>query len=89
MFNQLQIGTQLRMKIEEDNKFDPYAVALYYGENKIGFIPRNENKEIYKLCEQGWNNIFDVRINRITPENHPEEQIGIIVYLKLNPNMEE
>lgn len=85
VFNNLRIGTELSLKIEENNKFDPYAVALYYGKNKIGFIPRGENEDIYKFCEQGWSNLFEVRINRFSPESHPEQQIGIVIYIRLNP----
>lgn len=85
VFNELAIGTELHLKREEDNKFDPYAVAIYYKEYKLGFIPRNMNKEISKLCEQGYSNIFEVRINRISPSEMPEEQIGVIIYLKQAP----
>jgi hypothetical protein len=43
VFNELKIGTELTFMREEDNKFDSYAVAIYYGESKLGFIPRNTN----------------------------------------------
>lgn len=82
VFKELTIGTELYLKQEGDNKFDPYAVAIYYKEHKLGFIPRNMNKEISKLCEQGYANIFEVRINRISPSDNPEDQIGVIIYLK-------
>lgn len=82
IFQELSIGTELHLKREDDNKFDPYAVAIYYKEYKLGFIPRGMNKEINKFCEQGYSNIFEVRINRISPEDDPENQVGVIVYLK-------
>lgn len=82
VFQELSIGTELHLKREEDNKFDPYAVAIYYKEHKLGFIPRNMNKEISKLCEQGYAGIFEIRINRISPDENPENQIGVVVYLK-------
>lgn len=82
VFQELSIGTELFLRREEDNKFDPYAVAIYYKEHKLGFIPRNMNKEISKFCEQGYANIFEVRINRLSPHEGPEEQVGVIVYLK-------
>lgn len=88
VFNELHIGTELRLELEEDNKFDPYAVALYYGDDKIGFIPRGENHDICKFLQQGWNDLFEVRINRVAPDALPEQQPGIIVYIKLN-EMEE
>ena len=51
-FQELIIGTKLQLRREEDNKFAPYAVAIYYKDYKLGFIPRDKNKEISKLCEQ-------------------------------------
>ena len=82
VFNELKIGTSLALDREDDNKFDPYAVAIYYGDSKLGYIPRSENHEISKFLEQGHTDLFEVRINRICPDAHPENQIGIIVYLK-------
>lgn len=89
VFSELKAGTELRLVREEDNQFDPYAVALYLGENKIGFIPRTENKEISKFLDQGWHKMFDARINRVAPYESPENQIGIIIYITLNPEIEE
>ncbi|MBP7151868.1 MAG: HIRAN domain-containing protein [Paludibacteraceae bacterium] len=82
VFNELKIGTELTLMREEDNKFDPYAVAIYYGESKIGFIPRNANHEISKFLELGHTDLFEARINRITPDAHTESQVGVIVYIK-------
>lgn len=81
-FQELSIGTELRLEREEKNKFDPYAVAIYYKNFKLGFVPRDKNRELSKFCEQGYGSIFEIRINRISAEEHPESQIGVIVYLK-------
>ena len=40
-FEHLKVGTRLELVSESNNAFDPYAVAIYYGEYKLGFIPRN------------------------------------------------
>ncbi len=82
VFNKLKIGTELTLVREEENKFDPYAVAIYLGEFKLGFIPRNENHQISKFLEMGYSNLFEVRINRLSPDDHPENQVGVIVFLK-------
>lgn len=82
VFNELKIGTELALVREEENKFDPYAVAIYYGESKIGFIPRDKNHEISKFLELGYTKMFEPRINRLTPDAHPENQVGVIVYIK-------
>jgi HIRAN domain len=81
VFNELKIGTLLTLVREEVNKFDSYAGAIFYGESKLGYIPRSENKEISKFLELGYTNLFEARINRLTPDLSPEDQVGIIVYI--------
>ena len=81
-FNELKIGSVLTLEREADNSFDPYAVAIYYGDKKLGFIPKGENEEISKLLDMGYRDIFDVRINQLAPDLHPQEQVSVIVYLK-------
>ncbi|MEI6754326.1 MAG: HIRAN domain-containing protein [Paludibacter sp.] len=83
-FNELKIGTELTLMREDDNKFDPYAIAIYYGEYKLGFIPRAENHEISKFLELGYSDLFEVRINKLSPDAHLENQVGVIVYIKPN-----
>lgn len=81
-FESLKIGTKLQLEREEDNKFDPYAVAIYFDGLKLGFIPREHNHDISKFLDMGWNDLFEVRIQRLTPDAHPEAQVEVIVYIK-------
>lgn len=81
-FENLKIGTKLELVREEDNAFDPYAVAVYYGDLKLGFIPRGKNHDISKYLDMGLGDIYEVRITRITPDVHPEEQVEVIIYIK-------
>lgn len=78
-FEHLKIGTKLELVREADNAFDPYAVAIYYGEYKLGFIPRGSNHDISKYLDMGLNDIYDVRITRITPDAKPENQVEVII----------
>lgn len=82
VYEQLHVGTKLRLVREADNPFDPYAVALYYEDAKLGFVPRSENHELSKFCEQGYTDIFEVRINRISSQSDVEGQIGVVIYIK-------
>ena len=84
-FEHLKIGTQLELVREVDNAFDPYAVAIYYGEYKLGFIPRGSNHDISKYLDMGLGDIYDVRITRITENAAPENQVEVIVNI-LNQN---
>lgn len=83
-FEYLKIGTELHLVREADNRFDPYAVAIYYKDYKLGFIPRTNNHDISKFLDMGYSGVFEVRITRITPNVHPEQQLEVIVYLRNN-----
>ena len=81
-FQELKIGSRLRLVREADNKFDPYAVAIYYENTKLGFIPRGENQLVAQFMDLGYNKIFDMRVQRICPDAHPEKQVWVILRLK-------
>lgn len=44
VFRKLKIGTKLKLQLEEDNKYDCRAVAIYYKKHKIGFIPKTDTE---------------------------------------------
>jgi hypothetical protein len=80
-FSELKIGTQLQLVPEPENRYDPKAVMVMFGDLKLGYLPRGQNSEISKLLEMGYTNLFETRVQRIDPEEYPENQVGIIVYL--------
>lgn len=43
VMNQLKIGDEVQLVREENNKFDPYAVAIMFDGYKLGYIPRTNN----------------------------------------------
>jgi len=90
VFNELEIGTNLFFGTEPDNIHDPNAVAIYFyslkleKNVKLGFIPRDKNEVISQLLNCGHRNLFEVQINRIAREEHPEKQVSVVVRVKLN-----
>lgn len=82
VMDRLKIGTKLELVREMDNRYDPYAVAIHFDGYKLGYIPRFENEQFCTLMDQGYSNAFEARVQRVTPDNHMEHQIGVIVYLK-------
>jgi hypothetical protein len=79
-FKKLEIGTKLTLKLEDDNKYDTRAVAIYYKEFKLGFVPRKENRIFYKLLKVGLCP-FEARVQRLDKKAIPEHQVGIIIHL--------
>jgi len=84
VLNELKPGMQLQLVNEENNKFDPYAVAVYYNDYKLGFIPRGLNEDVYKFLEMGYDNLFEVRIQKVDEKSHPERQVSAIMYILRN-----
>ena len=79
-FEKLKIGTELQLKQDPTNHYDKYAVEIYYKEHKLGFIPRGMNKSIAKLLMVG-HNCFEARVQWVDGEAHPENQVGLIIYV--------
>lgn len=86
VFEQLRIGTLLTLLREPDNRFDPYAVAIYFADRKLGFLPRAENHEISKWLDMGYGAAFECRINRLSPDVDPEGQVGVVIHLLPAPS---
>lgn len=79
-FENFKIGTKLQLKLEPENKFDARAIALFYNDFKLGFVPRTENRIIYKLLKIGFEGL-ETKIQRIDATAHPENQVSVIVHL--------
>lgn len=81
-FEHLKIGTELELVRDSENKYDPDAVAIFYKDYQLGYIPRDCNKELSMFLDMGVEDIFEARISRILPESHPERMIDVSVFLK-------
>jgi hypothetical protein len=81
-FKDLQIGTELRLLAEPENKFDDAAVAIYHQDKKLGYVPKNKNEYMSKFLNSGHTDLFAVKVNKVSPAEHPEQQIGVVVKIK-------
>jgi hypothetical protein len=78
---ELRTGFELKLITEPNNTHDEYAVAIYYDEHKLGYIPRNKNKNIRKFINLG-HDIFDAKIGEIKETDNLEEKINVIITIK-------
>lgn len=93
VFDELRVGTLLRMCPDPENHHDQNAVALFYdkvneqGEKDeflLGYIPRTSNEDIAAFLAMGWTNLFECRISKISPDEHYERQIMLTIRIKRN-----
>ena len=79
VFQELKNSTLLQLVPELDNRYDKNAVALYYNDYKLGYLPRQENRIIARLLQLGVD-CFEASIQHLDPTRNPEEQVGVILY---------
>jgi HIRAN domain-containing protein len=53
LVEELEAGTELVLIHEKDNPHDPWAVAFHIGNSHPGYIPRQRNRTIAALLDQG------------------------------------
>ena len=78
----LKLGAPVTLKAEPDNPHDPDAVAIYYEDAKLGYVPQAKNSVISPLLYFGHGNIVEARINYHNPEANPENQFRAVVKIK-------
>ena len=81
-FGELKNGTELKLVREPENKYDPEAVAIYYKDFKLGFVPSSENEKISRFLDMGYTDLFEVRVARLCEDAHPEKQVFVNIYIK-------
>jgi len=85
VFDQLKIGQELQLKADPENDYDPRAVAIYFGDVKLGYVPRDSNREIRKFLDCG-HDLFETKISQVSPDAHPEAQVRVVIKVRLNEN---
>ena len=69
----LRPGDRLLFWAEPDNPYDPQAVEVYWGEDKLGYVPRAKNSTLSRLLAQGAP--VTGRIRAVDPEAEPWEMV--------------
>ena len=81
VLDQLRPGMKLDIEPEFDNPYDPNALALYYDEQRVGYIPREHNWVPSQLVRFGHADALEVRILQVAPEKHPSSQVRAALYV--------
>lgn len=75
----LRVGTPLRLEPEPGNRHDARAVAVYFGDTQLGYLPRDENVAVSQMLDRGER--LHARIVRLSPGPDPWERVRVIVEL--------
>ncbi len=73
----LQVGEPLRLRREAGNPHDRNAVAVWFRNEHLGYIPRRENRTLAELMDRGER--LEASIVRLLDERNPWRKIRIRV----------
>jgi hypothetical protein len=76
----LTVGKELTLIREPDNEHDPDAVAIYLGNDKLGYVPRAENGVVANMLDRG--ETMDASICRLMLDEDPWQRVRFRVYLR-------
>ena len=76
----LRVGEVLRLHREPANPHDPNAIAVWYKNEHLGYVPRRENRTLAQLMDRGER--LEARIVRLLEDENPWRRIRFRVDLK-------
>jgi len=75
----LRVRQELSLVREARNEHDSDAVAVYLKNDKLGFVPRAENRAIAQMLDRGER--LKTRISELLAETDPYQPIRISIFL--------
>jgi hypothetical protein len=69
----LREGEKLNLVRESINQHDSNAVAVYFRNDKLGYVPKRENAAVAQLLDRGQS--LDVEIIRLLDEENPWRRV--------------
>lgn len=82
LIEELKLGTQVDLVSEPNNPADVNAVAIYYKNTKLGYVPNYKNEILSTLVYFGHADILEARIQMFKLDSHPERQFRVVVKVK-------
>ncbi len=77
----LKVNDILSLKRQAENPHDYFAVEVYSSEQKLGYLPRADNKIIARMMDQGMS--MKAIIRKIEPDAPPYRRVKIRVYSEI------
>ncbi|MES9832037.1 MAG: HIRAN domain-containing protein [Candidatus Thiodiazotropha sp. DIVDIV] len=69
----LQVGESLHLKREPSNPHDRHAIAVWFKNEHLGYVPKRENRTLAQLLDQGER--LEATIIRLLDDDNPWRKI--------------
>jgi hypothetical protein len=76
---ELHAGEELSLVRESFNRHDLDAVAVYFRNDKLGYVPRADNSAIAQMLDRGER--LEARITQLLDDSDPWSRIRIGIFL--------
>ena len=75
----LFVGAPLELVREPSNPHDADAVAVYFKTNKLGYVPRAENRAVAQMLDRG--ETLEASISELAGKEDPSERVRFSISL--------
>lgn len=79
LLNEMEVNDLIELRREPDNVYDDFAIALYWQQEKIGFIPADFNETIARLLDAEALPLL-ASITHLKKDVKPWENVVVAVY---------
>ncbi|MBL3600100.1 MAG: HIRAN domain-containing protein [gamma proteobacterium endosymbiont of Lamellibrachia anaximandri] len=77
----LQIGETLKLRREPANRYDRNAIAVWFKNEHLGYVPRSENRTLAQMMDRGEQ--LEGRIVRLLEDDNPWRRVRFSVFLSV------
>ena len=69
----LRVSEPLQLRRERSNPHDPYAIAVWFKNEHLGYVPRRENQTLAQMMDRGER--LEGRIIRLLEDDNPWRRV--------------
>lgn len=80
IWSQLQLKQAVKLTREHDNDFDEEAIAVYWKQHQLGYVPHKYKALLTRLMDEG--NVLSAEITHLCESHDPWQRIEIAIYLE-------
>ena len=81
VWKKLEIGQEVDLLPEPDNRYDQHAVIVSFQGKKLGYLPCSQNKAVSILLQAG-HDVYTAQIQSLYSQNPMYERIEICLRVK-------
>jgi hypothetical protein len=81
LWTEIRIGDRLSLAREPDNRHDRNAVRVEWNGQKLGYVPRAENRAVAQALDAGEK--LEARVSRLRDDPDPWQRVELEIFLVL------